>query len=148
MSDQSPTYPLSSVRFSVDWGGTAASFSEVSGLTIETDVAEYRGGADTTLTKRKIPTLMKYSNVTMKRGVITGDNDFFKWWQKNQQGQHEQRNVTVTLQNEKGQGKVTWTIERAWPVKVDAPSLNAGGNDVAVESLEFCHEGITIANNK
>ncbi len=147
MSD--PVYPVASVRFSVDWGGTngrKASFAEVAGLNVETDMTEYRGGADSTLTTRKIPTLMKYSNVTMKRGVVAKDNDFWTWWSKNQQGDHEQRTVTIKLLNEKGDDTVTWTMVRAWPVKVEGPSLNAKGSDVAIESIEFVHEGLTIKN--
>lgn len=141
-------YPLTSLRFSISWdGGTNASFSEVSGLNIETDVIEYRGGAETTLTTRKIPGLMKYSNVTMKRGVIKGDNDFFDWWKLNQEGKHEMRQVTVSLLDESGAITVQWVMESAWPVKVEGPSLNAKGSDVAVESIEFCHEGLVITNS-
>ncbi len=144
MSD--PIYPLTSIRFEVDWGGTSANFAEVSGLNIETDMTEYRGGADTTLTTRKIPGLMKYSNVTMKRGVVKADNEFWDWWTKNQQGAHESRTVTVKLLNEAGEETVSWVLERAWPLKVEGPSLNGKGNDVAIESIEFCHEGVTISN--
>jgi phage tail-like protein len=139
-------YPLTAIRFEADWGGSLASFSEVSGLNVETDVIEYRGGMDTTLTTRKVPGLMKYSNVTMKRGVLGKDNDFFDWWTKNQQGQHEQRDITVKLMNEAGEETVSWSIVRAWPVKVEGPSLNAKGNEIAIESVEFCHEGVTIKN--
>lgn len=137
-------YPLASIRFEVDWGGGLASFAEVSGLNVETDIAEYRGGADASLTTRKIPGLMKYSNVSLKRGVIAKDNDFFDWWIKNQQGTHEPRPVTIKLMNEAGEETVSWALERAWPVKVEGPSLNAKGNDVALESIELCHEGVTI----
>lgn len=139
-------YPLTSIRFEVDWGGSSASFAEVNGLDVQTDVTEYRGGADATLTVRKIPTLMKYGNVTLKRGILAKDNDLFDWWTKNQQGKHEQRTVTVKLMNEAGEETVSWTIERAWPVKVEGPGMNAKGSDVAIESIEFCHEGITIKN--
>ena len=141
-----PVYPLTALRFEVDWGGTSASFAEVAGLNVETDVAEYRGGGDATLTTRKIPGLMKYSNVTMKRGIVKADNEFFDWWTKNQQGSHESRTVTVKLLDEAGEETVSWVLERAWPVKVEGPSLNGKGNDVAIESIEFCHEGVTISN--
>jgi phage tail-like protein len=29
----------------------------------------------------------------------------------------------------------------AWPVKYTAPTLNAKGNEIAVETLEIAHEG-------
>ena len=81
-----------------------------------------------------------------KRGVVAADNDFFDWWTKNQQGAHESRDVTVKLLNEAGEETVSWVLERAWPIKVEGPSLNGKGNDVAIESIEFCHEGVTIKN--
>ena len=36
----------------------------------------------------------------------------------------------------------TWKIYKAWPVKVDGPSLNAMGDEVAFETLELAHEGL------
>lgn len=148
MADE-PLYPLTQIRFEVDFGGSGASkatFAEVNGLNIETDIIEYRGGADKTLATRKIPGLMKYPNVTMKRGILQKDNDLWDWWTSNQQGQHKQRTVTIKLLNESGDATVCWTMSRAWPVKIGGPSLNAKGNDVAIESIEFCHEGLTINN--
>ena len=142
-----PIYPLTSVRFEVHWGGASpANFAEVTGLNTEVDMAEYRPGTETTLTTRKIPGLMKYSNVTMKRGIVNADNDFFDWWTKNQQGAHEARSVTIKLLNEQGKETVRWVMERAWPVKVEGPSLDAKSKDVAIASIEFCHEGLTIKN--
>ncbi|WP_336733673.1 phage tail protein, partial [Chryseobacterium sp. VD8] len=39
------TYPLVKFSFEVDWGGTNIGFQEVSGLSIERDIIEYRQGA-------------------------------------------------------------------------------------------------------
>ena len=140
-------YPLTQFRFEVQWKGGNASFSEVSGLTIETAMIEYRGGMDTTLTTRKLPGLMKYSDIVLSRGILKGDNDLFTWWTLNQQGKHEQRDITINLLDEAGAATVVWSIVRAWPLKVEGPSLNAKGTDVSIEKLTFCHEGITIKNS-
>ncbi len=143
---QSPPYPLSSIRFEVDLGdGTPASFSEVSGLNVETEMTEYRGGMDK-LTVLKVPGLMKYSNVTLKRGIMAKNNGFFDWWKLNNDGKHDMKQVTIKLMNEAGEATVTWVLENAWPVKVEGPSLNAKGNEIAIESLELCHEGVKITN--
>ena len=37
-------YPFSTFHFIIDWGGRRMDFLEVSGLTIENDVIEYRDG--------------------------------------------------------------------------------------------------------
>jgi len=35
---------------------------------------------------------------------------------------------------------------RAWPVSWEGPSLDSGGSDLAVESLELAHEGIRVSD--
>jgi phage tail-like protein len=37
-----------------------------------------------------------------------------------------------------------WSIFQAWPVKCEGPGLKATGNDIAIETLELAHEGITV----
>jgi phage tail-like protein len=41
---------------------------------------------------------------------------------------------------------MVWTLANAWPTKITSSDLNAEGNEVAVESIEVAHEGLTIAN--
>jgi len=41
---------------------------------------------------------------------------------------------------------MTWKLANAWPTKVSSSDLNAAGNEVAVESIELAHEGLTIDN--
>jgi phage tail-like protein len=37
-----------------------------------------------------------------------------------------------------------WNITRAWPCKYMGPGMNAKNNEIAIESLEICHEGLSI----
>ena len=37
-----------------------------------------------------------------------------------------------------------WNLSRAWPVKLEGSTLNAQGNEVAIETLELAHEGFEI----
>ncbi|MBI1780434.1 MAG: phage tail protein [Sphingobacteriales bacterium] len=39
------TYPMPAYHFSVEWGGTRIGFTEVTGLSMETEVIEYREGS-------------------------------------------------------------------------------------------------------
>jgi phage tail-like protein len=50
------------------------------------------------------------------------------------------------LLNEAHKPVMTWEIQQAWPVKVEGPSLNAKGNEVAIETVEFAHEGMLVKN--
>jgi phage tail-like protein len=39
---------------------------------------------------------------------------------------------------------MTWKFRRAWPCKWSGPTLNARHNEVAIETLEICHEGLEL----
>jgi phage tail-like protein len=142
-------YPLPTLHFIVNWGGRHSeptSFSEVSGLTMEAEVIEYRGGADLQFSTHKQPGLRKYSNVTMKRGIAPAEtgNGLFRWYNSITVGLVDRRDVSVMLLNELGHPGMTWKIRAAWPVKLEGPGLKSTGTDVAIESLEFACEGIEI----
>src|ERR1043166_8813942 len=61
-----------------DAGAVRAGFQEISGLTLEVTVAEYRNGNEPENHVRKINGIYKAGDVTLKRGVI-GVTDFFTW---------------------------------------------------------------------
>jgi phage tail-like protein len=145
-------YPLPAFSFQVDWGGskgTAVGFAEVSGLTIENQAIEYRDGASKDYAPMKMPGMPKYSNVTLKRGIVPKDNEFFSWLNKiklNKLDQDDRRNLTISLLNENHEPVMTWKARNAFPVKIEGPSLKSTGNEVALESIEIAHEGLTIEN--
>ena len=139
-------YPVTSFHFQVDWGGARVGFSEVSGLDIEVEVIEYREGSDPEQIVRKIPGLKKFPNIVCKRGLLRGDNDLFEWMNTHKQGAVERRTVTISLLDEEHQPVIVWKAENAWPVKITGPDLKAAGNEIAIETLEICHEGLTIEN--
>lgn len=137
-------YPIPKFHFQVDWGGTRMGFTEVSGLDVQTDVIEYREGAWKEYSKVKMPGMQKFSNITLKRGTVKGDNGFYDWWNTVKLNTIERRDLTITLLNETHEPVVTWTVKNAWPVKVQSTDLKADGNEVAIETLELAHEGMTI----
>ena len=141
------TYPLVKFAFEVDWGGTKVGFQEVSGLNIETDVIEYRHGASPDFSKMKMPSMKKYSNITLKRGTFKADNEFYDWFKTMQANTVERRSITISLLDENGDPAVTWKVKNAFPVKLQSTDLKAEGNEVAIETLELAHEGLTIEHN-
>ena len=140
-------YPLAKFYFEVDWGGTQIGFQEVSGLDIEVEPIEYRQGASPDFTKIKMPGMIKYSNITLKRGSFKGDNEYFDWINTIQLNTVERRTLTISLLDEAGAPAITWKINKAFPIKVQSTDLKAEGNEVAVESIEIAHEGLVIENN-
>ncbi|MFB6317223.1 phage tail protein [Saccharicrinis sp. FJH54] len=139
-------YPLVKFHFQVDWGGTKIGFTEVSGLDVETEVVEYRAGANPEYSKLKMPGMQKFSNITLKRGTFAGDNEYFTWWNTVKLNTIERRNITISLLNEEHEPVVTWKVKNAWPSKIQSTDLKADGNEVAIESMEIVHEGLTIQN--
>jgi len=136
--------PYLNFNFLVDIGlGDELGFSEVEVPSGEIEVIEYREGGDRVNSARKLPGLTKYPNVTLKRG-ITGRTDLFEWWKSVLDGQVQRRNVTITLLDEQRQAVLRWHLRDAFPVKIEGPSLNASGNEVAIETLELAHEGLEI----
>ena len=55
--------------------------------------------------------------------------------------------MIIKLLDEEHNPVVIWSVKNAWPTKIDAPSLKADGNEVAIESIEIAHEGIKIENS-
>jgi phage tail-like protein len=96
------------------------------------------------LTSRKLPGMVKYSNITLKWG-ITDDDELWKWRQKAMEGKVERKNGSIILLDDTGSEKIRWNFRDGWPTKWTAPGLNATGNEVGIESMEIVHEGLERA---
>lgn len=139
-------WPIPKFRFEVKWDSAVMSFQEVSGLDVEAQPIEYRAGDSATFSVVKMPGLKKYSNVTMKKGVFKSDNKFWDWFNKIKMNTIKRVPVTISLLDENGKPTMVWTLNNAWPTKITGTDLKAEGNEVAVETIEIAHEGLTIAN--
>ena len=140
-------YPIPVFHFKVEWKGKNVGFSEASGLTQEVQLIEYRDGNSPDYSTIKMPGLRKFSNITLKRGIAKGDNDFFTWLNTVKLNTIERRDLTISLLNENHEPVMVWKAHNCFPVKVEGPGLKANGNEVAIESIEIAHEGVTIQND-
>ena len=144
---QDKNWPLPKFYFMVDWGSTTnIPFQEVSGLDIEAQPINYRHGNGPVFSEISMPGIVKNSNVTMKKGVFAKDNAFWDWYVKIKMNTIERQNVVIKLLDEGGNPTMTWTLTNAWPTKISSTDLKSDGSEVAVESIEIAHEGLTIAN--
>lgn len=137
-------YPLPAYHFTADWGGTRTGFIEISGLNIMVNVTESRDGADPAKAARKMPGRFHFDNIILKRDIVKGDNDFFKWMQTINLNTVERRDIIITLLNENHEPVIRWKINNSFPVKLTGPVLIANANSVAMEELELAHEGISV----
>lgn len=141
-------WPLPAFYFKVEISDVEAmSFKEVSGLDSETEIIEYRSGDSPNFSKVKMPGLKKNGNITLKKGIFVSDNRFWNWYNEIQLNTIKRRTVTIKLLDEKGNPTMVWTAINAWPTKISTDGFKSDGNEVAIETLELAHEGITIENS-
>ena len=133
--------PLRNFRFRLEIDGIQqAGFSEVSGFDVTVDPIDYREGIDPTHV-RKLTGLTKYGNITLKWGV-TDSVELHNWNRQIVNGDIVRKNIAIVVLDEAGDDKARWEIVEAWPSKYDPTDLNAKGNDVSIEMLEICNEGV------
>ncbi len=147
-SQQGSTWPISKFFFKVNLGSqdNTVSFQEVSGLDTETQPIEYRHGDNKVFSTIKMPGITKTGNVTLKKGIFVNDNNFWKWYDAIKMNTIKRETVTIQLLDETGSPVMTWTLANAWPTKISGTDLKSDANEVAIETLELAHEGLTIAN--
>lgn len=137
--------PYGQFNFTIEIDGvTRAGFSEVSGLTTDTNIIEYREGNEKQGTVRKLPGLIKYNNIVLKRGW-TQDKALWEWRKKVIDGTTQRNSGTITLMNEARQPALRWNFREGWPAKWEGPALNSKTSEVAIETLEIAHEGLELA---
>lgn len=132
-----------------DLGGedqVVGGFSEVSGVDGEVVYAEYRNGNDRENHVRKVPTLTRTGDVTLRRGVV-GDRRLFEWFKGTREGQVTPRTVTITLLDEARNPVCSWVLHRAQPRKWTSPPLAATATDVAIEELVLVCERLDLTTS-
>ncbi|MGC2407106.1 MAG: phage tail protein [Candidatus Cybelea sp.] len=120
-----------------------AGFSECSGLDASMETLEFREGGQNTFV-HKFATRATYSNITLKRGVIYQYDDLWTWYYSWVQGIGTRKDGLISLLDEGRNPLKVWKFTRAIPTKWLGPSLNASQSNVAIESLEMVHEGLTM----
>lgn len=149
MADFPDQWPIPAFHFRVTIDGTQMSFQEVSGLDQEFDVIEYRHGDSETFSKMKMPGMAKYTNLVCKKAIFESDDRILEMYNKLYNKEYysgdARPDILCELLDEQGNTVMAWNIQKAIPIKLTGPSLKSDGNEVAVESIEFVHEGITTS---
>lgn len=140
-------WPLPKFYFQVQFGdiNETATFQEVSGLDIETQIIEYRSGNSPQFSIIKMPGIQKTSNITLKKGIFLKDNSFWDWYNQIKMNTIERKTVTIKLLDESGNPTMIWTLQNAWPTKITGTDMKSDGNEVAIETIEIAHEGLILS---
>ena len=135
-------YPHGRFRYKVEIDGLdAGGFSEVTGFDVSIDVMEYREG-DSVTTPMKVPGLKKYGNIVLRQGLVDS-MVLYDWVVAGVNGAAERKTITITLLDEEESPAASWQVINAWPSRYTAPDFNAQSSEIAIETLEIAHEGMT-----
>ena len=92
---------------------------------------------------RKLPGQTKYPNITLKWG-LTDSRELYDWYLDVTKGIIERRSGSIILNDLQGAEVMRWNFKRGWPCKWTGPGLNAKNNEISMETVEICHEGLEI----
>jgi phage tail-like protein len=128
-----------------DTDSVSAGFQEISALSTEVMVAEYRNGNSKENSVMKLAGLNRVSDVTLKRGII-GTLNLYQWLDQIRNGDQDAlRTVHIHLQNEDHSAIVqSWRLLRARIVKHSSGPFNAKGTDVAMEEMVLAYERLEM----
>jgi len=133
--------PAPAFRFTVRFDNfPPGGFSDCSGLQMETEVHDYReGGVNTHVWK--FATRTKQMNITLKRGIV--NKRLWDWFQDIARGTMRFRNGSILVRDHNGSTDlIEYQILQAFPVKWAGSDLSAGQSNLAVETVEFAHQGL------
>jgi phage tail-like protein len=135
-SDDSTTSIVSSL-FAVEFGPITGLFTEASGFSMDIEeVKSTRVTAEGKSVTRFSPGTVKYGTITLKR-EFNGDKSFFTWHDNMCKGMKEYQDGSIVMYSLDGTEVDRWNMNRAWPSKWSVSDLDAGGDDVVVETIEL-----------
>jgi len=145
-SNQSP-YDASNFLVVID-GVPVTSFMECVLPVASIEVIEYREGADLANNIRKLPGLVRYGNLVLKRGLANSPSSMalWDWFSTFVVGTGKTKQMTVTLLDSGKNPVIKWSFTNAWPVKYESPALNGRTSALAIETLEVAVEGMTVTS--
>jgi phage tail-like protein len=137
-------------------------FAECSGLTVETDIAEYRDGGRNDGISRGVGR-MKVAVIVLKRGMFVpsgstagrgyADTALWDWFHAMVTGQvplprydgHiEVLGPQVGRDQDPRPVLAHWSFQGGLPAKVSGPTLDARTGQIALEELHIAHEGLRL----
>jgi len=137
--------PLIGFNFMLEITGKLAGyFTECGGIGSEHEIIEHKvvdeSGHEII---RKLPGRMKYTDVTLKRG-ITSDMQIYNWRKDVENGKLDKArtNCSIVMMDREYKDVARWDFVNAWPSKVTGPSLKSDSNEIGIEEVVIVHEGL------
>ena len=144
-------YPLSiyNYRVTINKDGDSVTFAvtQVSGLSMQYEPVTYKHGLSFVMGNKIIPGMGQPTKITMKRGIIQDRDYLHQWIDKTYSDPfytEGKRDILIDLCNAEGTAVIQWCVQKAMPIKLDAPDFDVNSNEVAFESMEFIAHGLTV----
>ena len=131
-------------RFVIEVEGIiSAYFTEIRGLGMERDIKEYTEGGTNDFVY-KFPGRTKWTNITLSRGITT-DHFLWDWYSAGlYDGKVKRKNLTILLANTNMLEEKRWYVYEAFPAKWSGADLATDSLQVALETIEIAHHGLTL----
>lgn len=139
-SDSTMTWPLTRFSFRVFIGPIEMSFQTVEGLEAEIGVIEYRDGNSPFFGKERMPGMLQYSRVTLKKGSFSQDDQISRLFDQVAVSREytSRRTLEIHLLDHNMETQFIWRLEKAFITKYIPSNFDAESeNEVAVEEMEF-----------
>lgn len=147
MADRKDPLPVFCFHVSIDGLEGEVFFKSVSGLRYETEIVPVREGGQNATTFQLVGAT-KWSNIVLKQGFTkdSGATGLLKWrdsWMGPRGG--KRAGGTISLLDTALTVQSSWKFVRGWPVKWEISEFDASKSELAIETLEIAHEGISFA---
>jgi len=139
------------VKISGNSSATDAAFQEVSGLSKELGVEDVVSGGENRF-KYRLPTITTYSNLVLKRGIAIVDSPLIEWCQDTLDSglarPIQTKNIVINLLNEQGQTSMSWSFEKAYPIKWIMTDLKSQESTILIETIEFAYQYFQVEDSR
>ena len=142
--------------------GWIGGFSNISGLSVNTQSIQYReGGYNTTV--HQVPGMTTFTPITMQRGVLYGNDQAITWMRglfgassgeglatggTGSAAKSFRVNINVYVMSHPDAGSDTpvmgFKIHNAWISTLNYTDLNAADGAILFESMSLVHEGLSV----
>ena len=131
--------PLPSSNFIVEIDGIAtSSFIQVEGIQSETEVIEYREGAEKNII-HLVPGLTSGGPLVIKR-YLDDNDELWDWYESNIEEPVDSRSMSVIILDRNREEQVRYNFQKCWPSEYYVEPLSSSPADVAVEVLVIQYE--------
>jgi len=137
-----PLEPFPAFNFAVEIEGLmVGGFTRVSGLEASLETESYAEGGVNGFV-HQLPTRAAPSRLVLEHG-LTANSSLWNWFDNAARGVVQRCNGTVALLDRRQIPVMWWNFRGALPVRWSGPALDAASGELAVESIELAHEGLS-----